>query len=234
MIITKQTRKINISEISDGTVLLIDKAKLRTSFDIIRDVRRKLNIKKVGHAGTLDPAATGLLIVCTGRKTKEIYKFQDMSKVYEGVITLGIATPSMDGETEPVSVKPVNNITENLIEQVRESFLGEIYQMPPMYSAIKHKGKSLYKYARQGIEIKREPRKVNIYNFHIKEVKLPEIYFEIECSKGTYIRVIANDFGDKLGCGGYLTVLRRSQIGMYDVNNALTTDELNSIEIVES
>lgn len=232
--ITKQTKQIKSSDISDGLVLLIDKCKSKTSFNLITKVRKKLNIRKVGHAGTLDPMATGLLIVCCGKKTKEIYKYQDMNKVYEGTITLGAKTPSMDAETEPEEIKPVNDISLSKIEEIKKEFLGEITQIPPMYSALKYKGKSLYKYARKGIEVERKPRNITIHNFDIKEISLPEIKFEIECSKGTYIRVIANDFGDKLGCGGYLTELRRTKIGDYDVAYALTQDELNKIEIIES
>lgn len=234
MIVTKKTKQLNPDDLSEGIVLLIDKDISKTSFNVVSAVRRKLNIKKVGHAGTLDPMATGLLIVCTGKKTKEIYKYQDQKKNYEGTITLGIKTPSMDGETEPTSVKPFDHLTEDQIIEVRKKFLGEIDQIPPMYSALKHKGKSLYKYARKGIEIKRKPRKVTIYNFIVKEIKLPEITFEIECSKGTYIRVIANDIGEELGCGAYLSSLRRTQIGDYSVADSLTVDELNQIEYSEN
>ncbi len=233
MIINKRTSKVNYSELQTGSVFLFDKEKGKTSFDIIRDIRRKINIKKVGHAGTLDPAATGLLIVCTGKKTKEIYLFQEMPKTYTGIITLGKTTPSMDAETEPSEIKKVEGISEEDIEKVRQSFLGEIEQIPPMYSAIKHKGQSLYKYARKGIEIKREPRKVSIYNFEIKKINLPEISFKIKCSKGTYIRVIANDFGNTLGCGGYLSELRRSQIGDYSVDEAITSSDLQKLEILD-
>lgn len=232
--ITKKTQQINRSDFGDGLVLLIDKAKLKSSFNAVYEVRKKLSIKKVGHAGTLDPMATGLLILCAGRKkTKEIYKYQDLPKVYSGVITLGASTVSMDAETEATDIRPYDDITEEKIELVKKKFLGEIEQIPPMYSALKHKGQALYKYARKGIEIKREPRKVTIYNFLIKEIRLPEIVFEIECSKGTYIRVIANDFGNELGCGGYLTKLRREKIGQYDVKDALSIDELKNIEILE-
>ena len=231
--ITKQTKQINISEFSEGIVLLIDKDKSKTSFNVIGEVRRKLSIKKVGHAGTLDPMATGLLIVCAGRKTKEIYKYQDMSKIYEGTITLGAKTASMDAETEPTDIKSFDHITNEQIEEAKEKFLGEIEQIPPMYSALKHKGKSLYKYARKGIEIERAPRKITVYNFEISEISLPNIKFKIECSKGTYIRSIANDFGETLGCGGYLTALRRTQIGNFNVEDALTIDELKQIELTQ-
>lgn len=231
--ITKQTKQINISDFSEGIVLLIDKEKLKTSFNVIGEVRRKLGIKKVGHAGTLDPMATGLLIVCAGKKTKEIYKYQDMSKVYEGTITLGAKTASMDAETELTDIKSFEHITIEQIEEVKKNFLGEIEQIPPMYSAIKHKGRSLYKYARKGIEIDRAPRKVSVYSFQINEIDLPRIKFKIQCSKGTYVRSIANDLGEKLGCGGYLTELRRTEIGSFNVDNALTIDELKQIETVQ-
>lgn len=234
MLITKLTKQINTSAISDGLVLLIDKDKSKTSFDVIRSIRRKLNIKKVGHAGTLDPMATGLLIVCAGKKTKEIYKYQGLYKKYTGTITLGKSTPSMDAETEPLFEKTFDNVNEEQIEKVRQDFLGEIEQIPPMYSALKHKGKSLYKYARKGIDIKREPREVTVYDFAIISMELPEIKFEIKCSKGTYIRVIANDFGNKLGCGGYLSSLRRTAIGEYRVDDSLTIKKLNEIELSEN
>lgn len=231
--ITKKTKQISKSIITDGLVLLIDKSMSKTSFDVIREVRRKLDIKKVGHAGTLDPLATGLLIVCVGKKTKEIHKYQDMTKVYEGTITLGKSTPSMDSETVPTESKDLSHITNEKIYEIRDQFVGEIEQIPPMYSAIKHKGKSLYKYARKGEEVIREPRKVNVYRFLVKEINLPYINFEIECSKGTYIRVIANDVGEKLSCGGYLSELRRTSIGPYHVDDALTIDELKEIEIMQ-
>jgi len=231
MIVTKQTQQINSSEFQEGLVLLINKEKSKSSFDAVRDIRKIMNIKKVGHAGTLDPLATGLLILCTGKKTKEIYKYQNMNKVYEGTITLGCETPSMDSETEPTKILPVDGISEKKINEVKESFIGEIEQIPPMYSAIKHKGKSLYKYARKGIDIKREPRRINIYDFKIKNIDLPNIDFKIECSKGTYIRVVASDFGKLLGCGGYLSRLERTKIGHYELENAIITEDLKKIQI---
>ena len=231
--ITKKTKQIQSSDISNGLVLLIDKGKSKTSFNIIGEVRKKLGIRKVGHAGTLDPMATGLLIVCAGKKTKEIYKYQDMPKIYEGTITLGASTPSMDAETDPIDSKPFSGISRESIEETKNSFIGEIEQIPPMYSALKHRGKALYKYAREGVTIERKPRSVIVYDFNISEVRLPFISFKIKCSKGTYIRVIADDFGKKLGCGGFLSELRRAQIGEYNVNDALTVDELKSIEIIE-
>ncbi|MBK7104119.1 MAG: tRNA pseudouridine(55) synthase TruB [Ignavibacteriae bacterium] len=234
MIITKTTTKINPSELSEGAVLLIDKPKNRSSFFVVNVIRKKFGIKKVGHAGTLDPAATGLLIVCIGKKTKEINQFQEMHKVYSGTITLGASTISMDSETELNNVIEVKNLDENKILEIKNSFVGEIEQVPPMFSALKHKGKSLYKYARKGIEIERNPRKVLIYRFDIKEIKIPDLTFEIECSKGTYIRVIANDFGIKTGFGGYLSELRRTKIGEFKVEDSFTLDEIEKLEFTNN
>ncbi len=227
--IAKSTIKNITPDFSAGEVILIDKPEGISSFDVIRQLRKILNIKKIGHAGTLDPAATGLLILCTGKKTKEIRKFQDKPKTYEGIISLGKSTPSMDAETDAVEEKDYSYVTDGDIERVRKEFLGEIEQIPPMYSAVKHKGKSLYKYARKGIDIERKPRKVTIYNFEIKKINLPDIYFRIKCSKGTYIRVIANDFGEKLGCGGYLKELRRTEIGEFKVSDAFSINEIKEI-----
>jgi tRNA pseudouridine55 synthase len=216
-------------------VILIDKDADRSSFNIVYKLRKITGVKKIGHAGTLDPKATGLLILCTGKKTKEISKFQDLKKVYTGIITLGKKTPSMDSETGVLEEKSTGDITSEKIEEVRKTFLGKILQLPPMYSAIKHKGKSLYKYARKGVEIERQLREVEIYDFEITKYIEPDVHFKITCSKGTYIRVIADDFGNKLGCGGYLKKLRREAIGEYSADNAFTIDEFekkfNSISV---
>lgn len=208
-----------------GEVILIDKEKGKTSFNVIHRLRKIVNVKKVGHAGTLDPAATGLLIVCVGKKTKEIYKYQELEKTYTGIVELGKKTPSMDFETEIISERSYAGITNEMIEEARKSFLGEIKQIPPMYSALKHKGRALYKFARAGVEVDREPRNVSVYEFEILKIHLPEIEFKIRCSKGTYIRVIADDLGEKLGCGGVLMSLRREAIGEYKVEDALTVEE---------
>ena len=226
--ITKKTKDSNNIDFSLGEVLLIDKEKGFTSFDVIYKIRKLINVKKVGHAGTLDPAATGLLIICTGKKTKEIYKYQNLEKTYTGIIEIGKSTPSMDGETEFESENNFDNVTNEMIEDARKNFVGEIMQMPPMYSALKHKGKALYKYARAGVEVERKERKVFISDFEITEMDLPEIKFKIRSSKGTYIRAIANDFGNILGCGAYLKSLRRTAIGEYSVEDALTVDEFSN------
>jgi tRNA pseudouridine55 synthase len=208
------------ADFEKGEVLLIDKEVKRPSFSIIYKLRKAIGVKKIGHAGTLDPFASGLLIVCTGKKTKEIDSFQGLKKTYTGTITLGKKTRSMDSETEVLESKSLDGIDEQKIIDAKESFVGNIFQLPPMFSAVKHKGKALYKYARKGVEIKREPREVNIGSFNITGIDLPEVHFEIKCSKGTYVRVLANDLGEKLGCGGYLSSLRRTAIGDFKVENA--------------
>jgi len=233
--ITKKSIDLTHVDYASGEVLLIDKEKGKSSFNSIYQVRKILNIKKIGHAGTLDPAATGLLIICIGRQeTKNIYKYQDLDKVYSGTIEIGKRTPSMDGETESIEDKDYTFVTEEMIEETRRSFLGEIKQVPPMYSALKQNGKRLYKLARKGIEVERQPRDITIYDFEITRVELPEIDFVIRCSKGTYIRVIADDLGEKLNCGGYLKSLRREAIGEYNVVDALSIDEFKKMnEVVE-
>ena len=222
--ITKNTAN-NIFDFEEGEVILIDKKIRKTSFDIVYKIRKTTGVKKVGHAGTLDPMATGLVIVCTGKKTKEINQFQNFDKTYEGVITIGKTTPSFDLETEYDSVCDFSFVTEDLIMQTKEKFVGVITQTPPMFSAIKNNGKPLYELARRGIEIERKEREIEIYNFEITKIELPDIYFQINCSKGTYIRVVANEFGKALGCGAHLSVLRRIKIGNYSVDDALTIDE---------
>ena len=223
--ITIDTIDYSKFDFDSGETILIDKPFGWTSFHVVHKIRKAVGVKKVGHAGTLDPMATGLLIICTGKKTKEITKYQDLEKTYTGIITLGKTTPSMDLETGIIEEKPWENITGEKILKAKEEFKGEILQIPPMYSAVKHKGKSLYKFARKGKIVKREPRKVSISSFNITKINLPDIFFEISCSKGTYIRVIANDLGIRLGCGAVLSSLRRTRIGNYDVEDALSIDD---------
>lgn len=232
--ITSKAIDLKHIDYSAGQVILIDKEKGKSSFNVVYRVRKIVGVKKVGHAGTLDPAATGLMIVCIGRaKTKEIYKYQDLDKVYTGTIELGKRTPSMDAETEVIEEKDFSYITSEMLEETRKSFLGDIEQIPPMYSALKQNGKRLYKLARKGEEVKRKPRSITIFEFDITRVKLPEIDFKIKCSKGTYIRVIADDFGKKLECGGYLKALRRESIGEYSVDDAFTIDDFQRLNEVE-
>ncbi len=216
----------NISpDFTAGEVVMIDKPAGITSFGVVSRIRKHANVKKVGHAGTLDPVATGLLIICTGKKTKEIYKYQDDHKEYTGVFELGKVTPSYDSETEVTEEKDFSAITDTEIYNAREKLTGEIEQVPPMYSALKHKGKALYKLARKGVEVERAPRKVTIHEFEISKIELPFVHFLIKCTKGTYIRTIANDFGELLGCGAYLKELRRTAIGVYRVEDALLIEE---------
>ncbi len=218
--IIKGTIDFSNIDFHSGEAILIDKPPGWSSFKVVHRIRQAVKEKKVGHAGTLDPLATGLLIICTGKKTKEISKYQDSEKTYAGTILLGKITASMDLESPIIESKAVENITVDQILKTRNSFLGNIMQTPPMFSAVKMNGKSLYKLARKGKTVDREPREVIIHKFELKRINLPEIDFEIVCSKGTYIRVIANDFGEKLGCGGLLSSLRRTKIGNYSVDNA--------------
>ncbi|KUG25059.1 trna pseudouridine synthase b [hydrocarbon metagenome] len=227
--INKATNEFLNFDFTNGEVILIDKDEGISSFGIVNKLRKITGIKKIGHAGTLDPKATGLLIICTGKKTKEISKFQDLIKVYSGIISLGRTSRSMDSETELSGSVKTDFVNLEKLNEVRNFFLGKIQQIPPMYSALKHKGKSLYKYARKGIEIKRESREVEIYNFIIEKYIEPDVYFRISCSKGTYIRVIADDFGKKIGTGGYLKKLRREAIGQYNVESAFTINEFEKV-----
>jgi tRNA pseudouridine55 synthase len=229
MMITKQTKDLQTLDYLAGQVILIDKPVNWTSFNVVSRVRRLTKVKKVGHAGTLDPLATGLLIVCTGKKTKEISEYQAQRKKYTGIITLGKSSPSMDLATEITETALPDNLSEEKILAARNKFLGNIEQVPPMFSALKHKGKALYKLARAGKEVERAPRQVEIFSFDITKIDLPDIHFEIACSKGTYIRVIADDFGKELSCGGILSLLRRTEIGDYKVDDALDVDEFTAM-----
>lgn len=213
-----------------GELLLIDKPYRWTSFDVVNKIRfvarKKSGIKriKVGHAGTLDPLATGLLLICTGKKTKEIESFQAMEKEYTGTFYVGATTPCFDLE-QPIDKRfDISNITPEQIHRVKEQFVGEIEQTPPVYSAIKIEGKRAYDYARNDEEIKLKAKKVFIYEFELTRIALPEVDFRIRCSKGTYIRSIARDFGKALNSGAHLTALRRTRIGEYSVENALDPD----------
>jgi tRNA pseudouridine55 synthase len=213
---------------AEGKVLLIDKPFEWTSYDVIRKLRKIINIKKIGHAGTLDPLATGLLIVCTGKFTKKINEYMAQEKEYTGTITLGAVTPTYDRESEPENVTSLNGITEEMIKEKTKQFTGEILQTPPIHSAIKQNGKPVYLMARKGMEVILEPRKVTIKEFEITNVELPVVSFKVVCTTGTYIRSLANDFGVALGCGGYLSELRRTRIGNFKVEDAVTMEEFKS------
>lgn len=229
MMIKKGTNNFSGCDFYSGEIIMIDKPLNWTSFDVVSKIRNAVGVKKVGHAGTLDPMATGLLIICTGKKTKEILSFQDLEKTYTGSILLGKRSKSMDLETELIGDEDISSIKVEDIYNVRKKFIGNILQVPPMFSAIKFKGKSLYNMARKGKTIELKPREVSISKFEILEINNPYVKFEITCSKGTYIRSIANDFGEELGCGGVLGSLQRTAIGNYSVRDALSIDDLVSL-----
>lgn len=212
-------------DFSEGEVILIDKPLEWTSFDVVKKLRNRLKIKKIGHAGTLDPLATGLLILCTGKFTKKINEYQDMPKEYTGTMLLGKTTPSIDLETAFDSETDTSHLTEEIIEAAISPFTGPIQQIPPQFSAIKINGERVYKKARKGEEVIINPREVAIHTFEITAYKLPELQFRIVCSKGTYIRSLVRDFGESLKTGACLTALRRTKIGDFDVENA---SELNA------
>ncbi len=217
-------------EFKTGQVLLFDKPLEWTSFQLVNKVRwlirKNFRIKKikVGHAGTLDPLATGLLIICTGKATKTIDILQGQEKEYTGTFTLGATTPSYDMETEVDQRFPIEHLSEEKITQATENFLGDIQQYPPVFSALKKDGKRLYEYARKGEEVQVSARNVNISEFEITQISLPEVHFRVVCSKGTYIRSLAHDFGKELESGAYLSSLRRTRIGPHEVTNALNLD----------
>ncbi|WP_336514484.1 tRNA pseudouridine(55) synthase TruB [Pollutibacter soli] len=214
---------------AEGQMLLIDKPMRWTSFDVVKKIRILTGISKIGHAGTLDPLATGLLIVCTGKFTKKINEYMAQEKEYTGRIILGATTPTYDLESEPENFKSLEGITEEAIHSATKKFLGTIEQVPPIHSAIKKEGKPAYLMARKGQDVKLEPRKITISGFEITKIDLPVVEFKVTCSTGTYIRSLAFDFGNELGCGGYLGGLVRTRIGGYKLENAqsLTDFEAN-------
>jgi len=207
-----------------GQVLLIDKPLHWTSADVVRKIRNNVRTKKVGHAGTLDPLATGLLIICTGKFTKRINEFMAKEKEYTGSFTLGATTPTFDLESEPEKFKDITDLNPAQIRESTSGFMGEILQVPPIHSAIKKDGKRAYELARKGKEVKLEPRKISITEFEITTIDLPKVHFRVVCSTGTYIRSLANDFGESLGCGAYLSSLCRTRIGEFKVSQAMTLE----------
>lgn len=217
-------------DFQEGQVLLIDKPLHWSSFQAVNKVKwslkKNLGLKKikVGHAGTLDPLASGLLIICTGKFTKRIMELQGMEKEYTGTFYLGATTPSYDLETEVNQTFPIEHISDELIQETTKQFTGEIDQKPPVFSAIKKDGKRLYEHARKGEEVEIASRKVTVHEFEITRIALPEVDFKVVCSKGTYIRSLAYDFGTALNSGAHLIALRRTKIGEYDVANAITPD----------
>ncbi len=217
----------------EGRVLFVDKPFRWTSFDAVNKIksqlRYRLGMKKVriGHAGTLDPLATGLLIICTGRATKEITRYQDLDKTYTGTFVVGQVTPSFDLETQPVEESPFAHLRETDLLEAAAELTGELAQIPPLYSAKKIAGERAYHHARQGRQTALQARQVHVKTFEITGISLPEVSFRITCSKGTYIRAIARDFGEALGCGAYLGALRRTHIGIHSVEDAWQMDQLS-------
>jgi tRNA pseudouridine55 synthase len=209
----------------DGKVLLINKPLHWTSFDVVRKLRSLIQIKKIGHAGTLDPLATGLLIVCTGKFTKKINEFMAQEKEYTGTITLGAVTPTYDLESKPEQEKDYSVLTAEMLQAATEKFIGDIEQLPPMYSAIKKDGVALYELARRGVDVKLEPRKIHIKSFEITGTALPVVHFKVICSTGTYIRSLADDYGKVLDCGAYLSSLCRTRIGAFTIADATEIDD---------
>lgn len=215
----------------NGQVLLVDKPLTWTSFQVVNKIRwhikQRFNIKKikVGHAGTLDPLATGLLIICTGKQTKEINTYQGQIKEYTGTITLGETTPSYDLETEVNETFATQHITEALLKETTQQFIGNIQQKPPIFSAIKKDGKRLYELARKGETTEIKSREITISEFEITNINLPKVDFRVVCSKGTYIRSLAYDFGNALNSGAHLSALRRTKIGNFSVDNAVSIEQ---------
>lgn len=214
---------------ADGQVLLINKPLEWTSFDVVRKLRAQMKIKKVGHAGTLDPLATGLLILCTGKFTKRINEFMAQEKEYTGTITLGSTTPTYDLESEPENFRDYTAITPVQLEAVTKTFTGEILQVPPIHSAIKKDGKRVYELARRGEQVELEPRKITIKVFEITAIEMPLVYFRVVCSTGTYIRSLANDVGAALGCGGHLSSLCRTRIGEFTLDKAMNMEQAQTM-----
>jgi tRNA pseudouridine55 synthase len=210
----------------EGEILLIDKPLEWTSFDVVKKIRALLRVRKVGHAGTLDPKATGLLIVCTGRQTKNIERFVGLEKEYIGVLELGVRTRSFDTETAVYEKREYAYVTDDQMKNVASEFLGTCEQLPPMYSAVKYGGKPLYRYAREGKVVDRSKREITVSAFDIRAIHKPYADFRIVCSRGTYIRALIDDMGQKLGCGASLVKLRRIRIGDHHLCNALSLDQL--------
>ncbi len=227
--------KISDVDFFEGATVLVNKPLKWTSFDVVNKLRyaikRKLGVKKikVGHAGTLDPLATGLLIIAIGRDTKKINNYQNMDKVYTGKLVIGATTKSFDAEFEPENFIDTDHVTSEMIEETRKSFVGLIEQIPPKFSAVKIEGETAYRLARKWVDFVIKKRQVNIYEFDISKFEENEIDFKVVCQKGTYIRSLANDFGVKLGTGAYLAGLRRERIGEYDISDSFELEDLVKI-----
>ena len=207
-------------------VLLVDKPKGLTSHDVVYHLRRKLQMKKIGHAGTLDPMATGVLVMLIGKATRISQYLMSVDKVYEGEATLGVITDSQDAEGEIMETRPVPELAEAAVRECMKTFLGDQYQIPPMHSAIKVGGVKLYQMARKGEVVEREPRFIRIAAFDLRSFALPKVSFNLACTKGTYVRTVASDLGQKLGCGAHLSALRRTGSGKFKLNEGLTLGQI--------
>ncbi|MEN9404666.1 MAG: tRNA pseudouridine synthase [Verrucomicrobiota bacterium] len=214
-------------------VLLVDKPKGLTSHDVVYRLRRKLQMKKIGHAGTLDPMATGVLVMLIGKATRISQYLMSVDKIYEGEATLGVVTDSQDAEGEVMETRPVPALTEAQAREVMKTFLGDQYQTPPMHSAIKKNGVPLYKLARQGEEVEREPRFIRISAFNLLSFALPKLTFDLHCTKGTYVRTVAHDLGQKLGCGAHLSALRRTGSGKFKIDQCLPLEAIEELSLAE-
>jgi len=212
-------------------VLIVDKPKGMTSHDVVASVRRRFGLKKVGHAGTLDPMATGVLVLLVGRATKLSSSLVLDDKEYEGTLRLGKRTRTGDSEGETIETHDVPPLSEMSVREAFGSFSGMIAQVPPMFSALKKDGRKLYELARSGVEVERAPRNVTILSIDVKEVRMPDISFSVSCSKGTYIRTLADDIGQRLGCGAHLIALRRSRSGNFTIESAVPFDKLMKLEV---
>ena len=214
-------------------ILLVDKPRDHTSHDVVARLRGKLKMKRIGHAGTLDPMATGLLVILVGKATKVSQYLVSLDKEYEGTIELGKVTDTQDAEGEVMATKPVPVLTEDEVQATIKSFLGDQYQLPPMYSAIKIAGQPLYKAARKGEEVVREPRFIRVMSWDLLRFASPQIDFRLRCTKGTYVRTLAHDLGAKIGCGAHLAALRRTATDKFTVSQALTLDQIQAMTLPE-
>ena len=222
---------MELNQYTEGKILLIDKPLTWTSFDVVKKLRYAIKVKKIGHAGTLDPLATGLLLIGTGKFTKKLSELQGLDKVYEGVITIGKTTPSYDLETEFENETTIDHLTQDDLEAAAKRLTGPLDQIPPAHSAVRINGERAYKKARKNEEVKIDPRRIIIHEFALTKIEGADIHFQIACSKGTYIRSMARDFGEILGVGGHLSALRRTKIGDYSVDDADQLDDfINQIK----
>ena len=214
-------------------ILLVDKPGDHTSHDVVARLRGKLKMQRIGHAGTLDPMATGLLVILVGKATRVSQYLVSLDKEYEGTIELGKTTDTQDAEGEMMETRPVPPLTESEIKAALHNFLGDQYQTPPMYSAVKINGVPLYKSARKGVEVEREPRFIRVMSWELTRFQLPRFDFRLRCTKGTYVRTLAHDLGQKLGCGAHLAALRRTATEKFHVSQALTLDQINALSLPE-